>query len=113
MTPRFTFLDVKTYLTPGLSLDGWCKANGCETYKVVFPYEWLHDHDKLSHIGPIEYENFYSKLKGRSMVIQGEYTEFVQEFHSRGCLTIMDQLKVYNEADVIPFAKALDKTRNK
>ena len=39
MTPRFKFLDVKNYLTPGLSYDSWCKANGCAVSKLVFPYE--------------------------------------------------------------------------
>ena len=51
-TPRFTFLDVKNYRASGLSYDGWCKANCCEIYKLVFPYELLDDYNKLSHIGP-------------------------------------------------------------
>ena len=61
-TPQFKFLDVKNYLAPGLSLDAWCKANGCEIEKQVFPYEWLNDYSKLSHVGPVKYEDFYSKL---------------------------------------------------
>ena len=40
-----------------------------------------------------------------------EYTEFGRVFHSRGCKTIMDWLRVYNEADVIPFIEAVNKTR--
>ena len=67
----------------------------------------MDDYDKLSHIGPVEYENFYSKLKVNTL---GEYTKFVQEFHSRGCITMMDWSRVYNEADVIPFIEAVDKT---
>ena len=59
-TPRFKFLDVMNYLTPGLSYDGWCKANGCAIEKLVFPYEWLDDYDKLTHVGPVAYEAFYS-----------------------------------------------------
>ena len=35
-TPQFKFLDVKNYLAPGLSLDTWCKATGCEIEKQVF-----------------------------------------------------------------------------
>ena len=112
MTPRFKFLDIKNHLAPGLSCDGWCKANGCVVSKLVFPYEWLDDYDKLSHIGPVEYENFYSKLKGGFTITPDEYTDFVREFHSRGCVTMMDWLRVYDEADKIPFIKVVDKTRN-
>ena len=54
MTASFKFLDVKNYLAPGLSYDGWCKANGYEVQKLVFPYEWLDDYDKLQHVRPVE-----------------------------------------------------------
>ena len=88
-TPRFKFLDVKNYLAPRLSCDGWCKeVNGCETYKSVFPYRWLDNYDKLSHIGSVGYESFYSKLKGGFTITTVEYSEFVREFHSRGCVKI-------------------------
>ena len=109
MTPWFKFLDVKNYLSPDLSYDGWCKADGCKVQKPAFPYEWLNDYDKLSHVGPVEYKNFHSKLKGGSMITKEEHNEFVREFHSRGCLMMMDWLRVYNEADVIPFTIAVDK----
>ena len=72
MTPRFKFLDVKNYLSLGLSYDGWCKANGCAMEKLAFPYEWLDDYDKISHIGPVEYKNFYSKLMGGFTFTLGE-----------------------------------------
>ena len=91
-TPMFKFLDVKNYLAPGLSYVGWCKANGCMMEKLVFPYEWLDYYNKLSHVGPVEYENFYSKLRGGFTITPDEYTEFVREFHSRGCMTMMDWL---------------------
>ena len=45
MTPSFKFLDIKNYLTPGLKYDVWCKANGCEVQKLVFPYRWLENYD--------------------------------------------------------------------
>ena len=110
MTPRFKFLDVKNYLTPGLGLDEWCRVNRCAMHKLVFPYEWLDDYSTLFHMGPVEYENFYSKLKGGFTISPEEYIKFVQEFHSRGCIMMMDWLRVYNETDVIPFI-ALNKTQ--
>ena len=107
-TPIFKFLDVTNYLAPGLSYDGWCKVDGCAMEKLAFPYEWLDDYEKLSHVRPVEYENFYSKLKAGFMITLDTYAEFVREFNSRGCVTMMNCLQVYNEADVNPFIKAVD-----
>ena len=72
MTPQFKFLDVKNYLASGLSLDAWCKSNGCEVEKQVFPYEWLDSYEKLDHVGPVNHEDFYSKLKGQIMITEEE-----------------------------------------
>ena len=36
ITPPFEFLDVRNYLAPGLSYDGWCKANECKMQKLAF-----------------------------------------------------------------------------
>ena len=110
-TPMYKFLDIKNYLAPGLNYDSWCKASGCAVSKLVFPYEWLDDYNKLSDVGPVKYENFFSKLMGGLTITPSEYNEFVREFHSKGCVVMMDWLRVYNEADVIPFIEAVNKTR--
>ena len=91
-TPSFKFSDVKNYLAPGLSYDGWCKATGYEVQKLVFSYEWLDNYDKLQHVGDVECEHFYSKLKGGLTITLEEYAEFIKEFHFRGCMTMMDCL---------------------
>ena len=109
MTPKLKFLDVRNYLAPGLSYAGWCKANGCALEKLFFPYEWLDSYEKLNHLGPVPKEAFYSSLKGE--LSSQEYEEFVREFYARGCATMMDWLREYNLADVIPFIEAVDKTR--
>ena len=49
--------------------------------------------------------------KGGFTIIPDEYTEFVREFHSRVYVMMMDWLRVYNKADVIPFVEAVNKTR--
>ena len=108
-TPKLKFLDVRNYLALGLDYAGWCKANGCALEKLFFPYEWLDSYEKLNHLGPVPKEAFYSSLKGE--LSSQEYEEFVREFYARGCATMMDWLREYNLADVIPFIEALDKTR--
>ena len=110
-TPNFKFLDIKNYLAPGLSYDAWCRAYGCELQKLAFPYEWFDSFEKLNHIGPVKYEEFYSSLKGGINISQEEYQNFCDEFFKRGCVTMKDWLKEYNLADVKPFIEALEKTR--
>ena len=110
-TPNFKFLDIKSYLAPGLSYDAWCRAYGCELQKLVFPYEWFDSFEKLNHIGPVKYEEFYSSLKGGITISQEQYQNFCEEFHKRGCVTMKDWLEEYNLADVEPFIEALEKTR--
>ena len=110
-TPNFKFLDIKNYLAPGLSYDAWCRAYGCELQKLAFPYEWFDSFEKLNHIGPVKYEEFYSSLKGGITISQEEYQNFCDEFRKRGCVTMKDWLGEYNLADVEPFIEALEKTR--
>ena len=110
-TPNFKFLDIKNFLAPGLSYDAWCRAYGCELQKLAFPYEWFDSFEKLNHIGPVKYEEFYSSLKGGITISQEEYQNFCDEFRKRGCESMKDWLKEYNLADVEPFIEALEKTR--
>ena len=109
--PIFKFLDIKSYLAPGLSYDAWCRAYGCELQKLVFPYEWFDSFDKLNHKGPVKYEEFYSSLKGGITISEKEYQNFCDEFSKRGYVTMKVWLKEYNLADVKPFIEALEKTR--
>ena len=110
-TPNFKFLDIKSYLAPGLSYAAWCRAYGTELQKLVFPYEWFDSFEKLNHKGPVKYEDFYSSLKGGIIISQEQYQNFCEEFHKRGCETMEDWLEEYNLADVKPFINALEKTR--
>ena len=110
-TPNFKFLDIKSYLAPGLSYAAWCRAYGTELQKLVFPYEWLDSFEKLNHKGPVKYEDFYSSLKGGETISQEQYQNFCEEFRKRGCETMEDWLEEYSLADVKPFINALEKTR--
>ncbi|XP_057316834.1 uncharacterized protein LOC130657857 [Hydractinia symbiolongicarpus] len=110
-TSRFKFLDIKNFLAPGLSYDRWCKSLDCKLEKLVFPYEWLTSYDKLTHVGPVAYEHFYSSLSGKNALSLDGHETFRAEFYKRGCVTMMDWLREYNLADVEPFIEAVDKTR--
>ena len=107
-TSKFKFLDVKNYIGPGLSYDAWCKSMGCRLQKLMFPCEWLDSYEKLSHVGPVSYEDFYSSLKS-SNITRDEYEQFLKLFKENDCTTMGDWLRVYNVADVVPFIEAFRK----
>ena len=68
-------------------------------------------YENLSHEGPVAHEHFYSSLSGKNTLSSEEYEEFCAEFHKRGCVTMMEWLREYNLADVVPFVEAVKKTR--
>ena len=72
-TSKIKFLDVKNYIGPGLSYDAWCKSMGSGLEKLMFSYESLDGYEKLNHVGPISYEDFYSSLK--STITRNEYEQ--------------------------------------
>ena len=85
-TSKFEFLDVKNYIGPGLNYDALCKSIGCGLQTLMFPYEWLHSYEKLSHVGPVSYEYFYSILK--SAITRDEYLQFLKLFKENDCTTM-------------------------
>ena len=62
-TRKFKLVNVKNYVGPALNYDAWCKSMDRRLQKLMFPYEWLDSYEKLSHVGPVDYEDFYSSLK--------------------------------------------------
>ena len=48
----------KNYIEPGLSYDTSCKSTGCQLQKLIFLHEQLDSYEKLSHVIPVNYENF-------------------------------------------------------
>ena len=94
-TSKFKFLDDKNYIGPGLSYDAWCKSMGCRLQKFKLPYKWLDSYEKLSHVGPVSYEDFYSNLKS-SNITRDEYAQFLKLLKENDCITMGDWLQVYN-----------------
>ena len=74
----------------------------------MFPYKSLDSYKKLSHVGPVNYGNFYSNLKSCN-ITRDEYERFLKLFKENDCTTIGDWLRIYNVADVVPFFEAFRK----
>ena len=73
----------------------------------MFPYEWLNSYEKLSHLGPLSYGDFYNSLK--PTIARDEYKQFLKLFKENDCTTMGDWLRIYNVADVVPFIEAFRK----
>ena len=84
---------------------------GCRLQKLMFPYEWLDSYEKLSQVGPVSYEDFYSSLK--PTITRDEYKQFLKLFKENDCTTMGDRLRVYNVADVVPFIETFRKMAGK
>ena len=84
--PNFKFLDIKSYLAPGLSYDAWCRAYDCELQKLAFPYEWFDSFDKLNHKGPVKYKEFLFILERWDNYITRRIPKFLRRiFQTRMC----------------------------
>ena len=80
---------------------------GFKLQKLMFPYERLDSHEKLSHVGPVTYEYFYRSLK--PTITRDGYEQFLKLYVEYDYTTMGDWLRVYNVADVVPFIQALRK----
>ena len=64
----------------------------------MFPYDWLDNYEKLSHVGPVGYQDFYSSFK--PTITKDKCKQFLKMFQANDCATVGDWLRVYNFADV-------------
>ena len=106
-TSKFKFLDVKNYIGPSLSYDGWCTSMGCRMQKLMFPHQWLDSYEILSNVDPVSYEDFYISLK--PVITRDEYKQFLKLFKANDWITMGDWLRINNVSDVVPFIEAFRK----
>ena len=64
----------------------------------------MDSHKKLSNIGLVSYEDFYSSIK--SPITRDEYEQFLNFFKENDCTTMDDWLWVHIVVDVDPFIAA-------
>ena len=110
-TPQFVFLDVINYLAPGITYDKWVKTYGAKQTKSWLPYEWFDSADKLDYKGLPPYRCWFSQLKNSFALTPKEYNGCKRVFQERGMQTFGDWLEYYNNLDVTPFLKTLEKMK--
>lgn len=107
-TPRFMFLDISLYMSPGCSYAQYLKAYQTEQRKGFFPYEFVTSISCLDYPRLPDHSAFYSTLKGTN-ISNDEYAWCVETWEKMGMKTLKDWLIYYNKLDVEPFIEALEK----
>ena len=109
-TIHLKFLDITNYLAPWFSHDQFLKAYDCTQTKGYFPYEWVDSLEKLEFpalpppetlqhfLVPTLLRNNTSTASTCGMIIIWKLFNF---------------LIWYNNCDVVPFLKAIDKMSEK
>ena len=105
---QLKFLDVKSYLGAGASYSSYLKAYQIEEEKLCFPYTYVTSLEKLEDTSLPPREEWRSQLKNQDLSPE-EYTKCQGVWEKEGCSTLRDYLIRYNNADVKPFIKALEK----
>jgi len=75
-----TFLDVKNFVTPGLSLDKTLKTYKAPCAKGFFPYKLLSDTSFFEREVPPEYTDFYSSLKNMN-TLESTWNEVMRNIY--------------------------------
>ena len=101
------FLDITSYLSPGINYSKFLKAYDVNEDKGFFCYEWFDDVTKLDHQSLPPHAAFYSSLKQTN--ISAEDYAFCQKvWRDHDMKTFRDFLVWYNNLDVGPFVKAVE-----
>jgi hypothetical protein len=101
------FLDITSYLAPGVNYSKFLKAFDVPENKGFFCYEWFDAVEKLDHPSLPPHSAFYSTLKERN--ISPEEYAFCQDVWREYNMSSFKQfLTWYNDKDVGPFVKAVE-----
>ncbi|KAK3104447.1 hypothetical protein FSP39_002238 [Pinctada imbricata] len=105
-TDTLKFLDITSYLSPGINYAKFLKAFDVVEDKGFFPYDWLDHIEKLEYPQLPPHAAFYSALKDHN-ISSDEYRFCQKVWKDNGMCTFKDFLVWYNNLDVGPFVTAV------
>ncbi|KAK3097803.1 hypothetical protein FSP39_013348 [Pinctada imbricata] len=105
-TNTLKFLDITSYLSPGINYAKFLKAFDVVEDKGFFPYDWLDHIEKLEYPQLPPHAAFYSALKDHN-ISSDEYRFCQKVWKDNGMCTFKDFLVWYNNLDVGPFVTAV------
>jgi hypothetical protein len=116
------------FLAPNTSYKKFLKAFKVEEAKGFFPYEWFDSPDKLECTSLPGADDFYSELKGCNVLeedllawcegdrkgpmpkcLDENYMDIQEIWRENKMSTFRDYLVYYNNADVGPFVKCIER----
>ena len=116
LTPEFRIMDISNFLGPGTALVDFYKSFNVDSGKLFFPYEKMSSYQVLMELCDFpSYDDFYSSLRlcnvletsGKQSGKQNyEYMKKLWDEHNM--TRLYDLLKLYNNADVVPFIQATE-----
>lgn len=104
---NFKFLDITSYLAPGVNYSKFLKAFDVQENKGFFCYEWLQNVEQLRYPSLPPHSAFYSTLK-ESNITSEEYALCQRAWREHNMKTFEDFLRWYNNLDVGPFVEAVE-----
>jgi hypothetical protein len=107
-TENLVFLDMFNYLAPGYSYANYLKAFLKDCEKGFFPYEWMNGLRKLNNTKLPPRQAFYSTLTNTT-ITQVDYKKCQAIWVAKKMKTMQDYLIYYNNLDVEPFVRAINK----
>ena len=102
------FVDISNFLAPGTSYTQFLEAYNRKGEKGHFPYEYIRSVSQLEERQLPPREEFKSWLKN-SELSEEEYAVCQRAWEEKNMKTLRDFLVWYNNLDVEPFLKALEK----
>ena len=118
-TRKLIFLDVLSYVPPGYSYTKYLETYGDarDGAKSFWPYEYVDSLEKLNEKQLPPYGALYSSLKQANTLEEGkglehgqkQYRQLQMLWQSKEMTCLRDLLIHYNDADVLPFLKAINR----
>ena len=107
-TPELKFVDTKSYLAAGVSLNKFVTAyTGKKDQKLSFPYDYLNSHQKLFDTQLPPKKAFDNKLK-YTKITDEEYRSCEELWERKNMTYLWHYLQAYNNSDVEIYLEAIN-----
>ena len=105
------FLDVTNFQVQGLSLSQFLKAHHTKESKSFLPYEWMKNADCLDHPGLPPYISYFSTIKGKNLLEEGDRTTGLKRYAELQRLWQEKEWKCFG--DYLEYSKTVLKARRR
>ena len=108
-TKRLKFLDITNYLAAGTKLVDFYESFQVSTPKGFFPYAWFDSLEKLEWQSLPESVEYFESILTKKTITEEEFQLCHDVWIDQGMETFVDDVRYYNNCDVIGFVEAVEK----